>query len=49
MFKASDAEPPYNYSWDEHTFIRIKHTIKVIAYFGEGETLSNEIAVWRIF
>jgi len=49
VFKASDAEPPYNYSWDEHTFIRIKHTIKVIAYFGEGETLSNEIAVWRIF
>ncbi len=49
VFKASDAEPPYNYSWDEHTYIRIKHTIKVIAYFGKGETLSNEIAVWKIF
>jgi len=48
VLKASDTEQPYNYSWDEPTFARIKHTIKVIAYYGEGETLDNEIAVWRI-
>jgi hypothetical protein len=48
-FKASVPDPPYNYLWDELTLARIKHTIKAIAYYGEGKTLINEIAVWRFF
>jgi len=48
VFKVSVSDPPYSYLWDEQSF-SIQHTIKAIAYFGEGETLSNELIVWRIY
>jgi hypothetical protein len=48
VFKVSITEPPYSYLWNEQSF-SIQHTIKVIAYYGEGDTLSNELVVWRIY
>jgi hypothetical protein len=40
-------EPPYDYLWTEQQ-IAMRHTIKVIAYYGEGNTLVKELPVWKI-
>ena len=45
---ATVTEPPYNHLWTEPTIGGLRHTIKVIAYYGEGETLINELPVWKI-
>jgi hypothetical protein len=40
-----DTEVPYNWTWQNKP--RYKHTIKTIAHYGEEDTLSNEIVVWK--
>ncbi|KYK34661.1 MAG: hypothetical protein AYK22_05070 [Thermoplasmatales archaeon SG8-52-3] len=44
---ANFTEPPYVYLWSEYQ-IAMRQTIKVIAYYGTGETLVNELQVWKI-
>lgn len=45
--KHTDYEVPYRWSWEEVTFMR--HTITVVAYYGNEATVSNELAVWKFF
>ncbi len=44
---ASITESPYVFLWSEYQ-IAMRHMIKVIAYYGEGKTLINELPVWKI-
>jgi len=45
--KANVTDPPYNYNWNEPTHLS-RVIITVVAYYGEGETLINELPVWKI-
>jgi hypothetical protein len=44
---ANVTEPPYVFEWIEHQ-IALRQKIKVIGYYGEGETLEKELSVWKI-
>jgi len=43
----TDTEEPYSWTWNKLSLFR--HTIKIIAYYDEVNTTSNEIMVWKIF
>lgn len=45
--KHTDYEEPYTWYWDETSFLT--HTIKVVAYYNTGNTVSNEMTVWKFF
>jgi hypothetical protein len=43
----TDTEAPYIWTWNKVSFF--KHTIKIIAYYDEVNTTSNQIKVWKLF
>ena len=45
--KNTDDDEPFLWLWEEPAFLT--HTIKVIAYYNIGETISKEISVWKFF
>ena len=47
--KATITSEPYIWMWVEKTPFRFRHTIKVIAYDNEGNSVSDEITVWKFF
>ena len=42
----TDTETPYIWTWNKLSFF--SHTIKIIAYYDEVNTTSNQIKVWKI-
>jgi len=42
----TDTEEPYIWTWNKLSFF--SHTIKIIAYYDEVNTTSNQIKVWKI-
>ncbi|UCF11716.1 MAG: DUF362 domain-containing protein [Thermoplasmatales archaeon] len=40
-------EGPYTWLWDKPNFFR--HTLKVIAYYNDGDQLSENVIVWKFF
>lgn len=47
IYKATDTEPPYIWSWNEHD--SGKKMIKAVAYDDEGNQYPTRITVWRLF
>jgi len=47
--KETDITEPYNWTWDEKTRFRFRHTIKVIAYDEAGNYATSEISVRKFF
>jgi len=47
--KYTDYAKPYNWTWDEKTLLKFRHTIKVIAYDTSGNKGSDEMTVWKFF
>lgn len=45
--KSTDTTEQYSWTWSKRAFLR--HTIKVIAYDGGGNSASDEIVVWKFF
>jgi hypothetical protein len=43
----NDPDEPYTWLWDKPIFF--KHSLKVIAYYGNGEQLIDDIIVWKFF
>ncbi len=43
----TDFEEPYTWLWDKSNFFR--HTLKVIAYYNDGEQLIDDVIVWKFF
>ena len=39
----------FGWIWDERSFIRHKHVIKVVAYDNRGNSADDEIVVWKFF
>lgn len=48
-FKATDDSQPYRWTWDERTFLRHRHKIKIVAYDKAGNHATREITVWKFF
>ena len=44
--KATDTEEPYSWSWNQLSFFR--HTVKIIAYYGIGNSSSSQLTIWKI-
>ncbi len=42
----TDTEEPYIWTWNKLSFF--SHTIKIIAYYDEVNTTSNQIKIWKI-
>jgi hypothetical protein len=47
--KYNDTAEPYNWTWDERTPLRFRHTIKVTAYDAARNKAGDEIDVWEFF
>lgn len=44
-FRYTDYDEPYNWTWDERTPLRFRHTITIIAYDNVGNSANDEIDV----
>ena len=40
---------PYKWTWNEKSFLKFKHKIKVKVYEGNELVAENEIGVWKFF
>lgn len=45
--KGEDISYPYNFTWDEKSFFRYKHLIKVVAHDERGNKAEDELNVWK--
>ncbi len=45
VLKSTDTAAPYEYDWDSTTVVDGNHTIKAVAYDGDGQTAEDQITV----
>jgi hypothetical protein len=45
--KATDTEEPFTWSWNQLSLFR--HTLKIVAYYGDGNSSSSQLILWKIF
>ncbi len=45
----TDYQKPFNWTWTNHSFFKIKHTLAVIAYDNNGNHARNQVIVRRFF
>ena len=46
-YQYTDFEEPYTWFWDKPNFFR--HILRVIAYYNDGDQLSEDVIVWKFF
>ena len=48
ILKKTDFTPPFSWTWDERSFLRFRHQLKVIMYDVENNSVIKDIVVYKI-